>query len=93
MPDLELDVAGCCLPPEFPEGASDEGVHGPAQIDGCYYCPVVTEDEDCRTGEGREPEASGDEEVPTLEAGDGKAEVLDVVRVVELAVRQAATSL
>ena len=71
-----------------PGGASDDGIHGSARVDGCYCGPVVTEDEDCRTSEGREPEVGGDEEVPTFEAGDGEAEALYVIRVVQFIERQ-----
>ena len=59
MSDLELDVVGSCDPPKLPEGASDNGIHGPARVDGCYCGLVVAEDEDCGTGEleSWEPEA------------------------------------
>ena len=65
MPDFELDVVSGCDPPHLLEGASDDGVHGSARVDGCDCGPVVTEDEDCGASEGREPEVCGDEEGPS----------------------------
>ena len=55
MSDFELDVVSGCYPPQLPEGASDDGIHGSSRVYGCNCGPVVTEDEDCGASEGREP--------------------------------------
>ena len=84
VPDFELDIMCGCDLPKLPEGASDDGVRGSTRDDGGNCGPVFAEDEDCRAVEGRKPKPCGHKEVPTFQAGDGEAEVLEVVRVVEL---------
>ena len=84
MPDFKLDVVCGSDPPKFPKRSSDDWVHGFAGVDDYDCGPVVTKDGNRGSSEGREPQSSSYEEIPTLKVGDGKAQILEVVWVEEL---------